>query len=76
MRTEGEPATFQMGRIRGMQVRVPGVQIAGPESITTVWLIDTPDKQKPPGVDGYLGPASLGAQTVEFDFDAKVLRWQ
>jgi hypothetical protein len=29
-----------------------------------------------PGVDGYLGPASLQAKRIEFDFDAMVLRWQ
>jgi hypothetical protein len=29
-----------------------------------------------PGVDGYLGPATLQAKRIEFDFGVKVLRWQ
>jgi hypothetical protein len=38
-------------------------------------LIDGPDDKTLPGVDGYLGPATLQAKRIEFDFDAKVLRW-
>ncbi len=65
-----------MGRLRATQVRLPGVQIVGAQVATTVLLIDGPDKDSLPGVDGYLGPMALQAKHIEFDFDAGVLRWQ
>jgi hypothetical protein len=76
MRTEGESVKVTMGRIRATKVRLPDVRIFGPEEVTTVLLIDGPGKGALPGVDGYLGPASLHAKRIEFDFDASVLRWQ
>jgi predicted aspartyl protease len=76
MRIEGEPTNAAMGRLRATQVRLPGVQIVGAQVATTVFLIDGPDEDSLPGVDGYLGPAALQAKRVEFDFDAGVLRWQ
>jgi predicted aspartyl protease len=76
VRTEREPATItMMGRIRGVQVQLPGVRIGGSEETATVWLIDA-DRNPPPGIDGYLGPASLHAKQIEFDFAANVLHWQ
>ncbi len=66
-----------MGRLRATQVRLPGVQIVGAQVATTVLLIDGPDKDSLPGVDGYLGShVALQAKHIEFDFDAGVLRWQ
>jgi predicted aspartyl protease len=76
MRIEGESTNAVMGRLRATQVRLPGVQIVGAQVATTVFLIDGPDEDALPGVDGYLGPAALQAKRVEFDFDAGVLRWQ
>ena len=76
MRIDGESTNVAMGRVRATQVRLPGVRIAGTEVVTTVLLIDGPDEDVLPGVDGYLGPASLQAKRIEFDFDARVLRWQ
>jgi predicted aspartyl protease len=76
MRTEGESTKVAMGRIRATQIKLPGVRIVGPEVVTTVFLIDGPGDDTLPGVDGYLGPASLQAKRIEFDFDARVLRWQ
>jgi len=77
MRTEGKPANIAvMGRIQGVQAKLPGVQIGGgPEITVTVWLIDS-SGDSPPGIDGYLGPTSLHAKRLEFDFGAKVMRWQ
>ncbi len=76
MRIEGESTNAAMGRLRAIQVRLPGVQIVGAQVAITVFLIDGPDEDALPGVDGYLGPAALQAKRVEFDFDAGVLRWQ
>jgi len=39
-------------------------------------VIDDPKKDALLGVDGFLGPASPKAKRIEFDFDAKVLRWR
>lgn len=76
MRIEGESSKAAMGRLRATQVTLPGVQIVGAHVATTVLLIDGPDEDSLPGVDGYLGPMALQAKRVEFDFDAGILRWQ
>ena len=76
MRIEGGSTNVAMGRLRLKQVRMPGVRIAGAEVVTTVMLIDGPDEDTMSGVDGFLGPVSLQAKRIEFDFDAMVLRWE
>ena len=76
MRIEGESTNVAMGRLRGTQVRLPGVRIVDAEVVSAAILIDGPDDNALPGVDGYLGPTTLQAKRIEFDFDAKVLRWQ
>jgi predicted aspartyl protease len=75
MRTEGEPQNAVMGRVRGTQVNLPGVQIFGHDAVTPVLLIDGPNTDIG-AVDGYLGPMSLHAKRLEMDFASKVLRWQ
>jgi hypothetical protein len=75
MRVEGESTDVTMGRLRGTQVRLTGVRIVDAEVVSTAILMDGPDDKTLPGVDGYLGPAILQAKLIEFDFDAKVLRW-
>jgi predicted aspartyl protease len=76
MRTEGESKNVRIGRLKGMQVRLPQVRIVGPEMVSTVILIDDPQGDAMVGVDGFLGSSSLKAKRIEFDFDAKVFRWQ
>jgi len=76
IRIEGESTNVAMGRLRGTRVRLPGVRIVGGEVVISVILIDGPDEDALPGVDGVLGTAFLNAKRIEFDFDAKVLRWQ
>jgi predicted aspartyl protease len=76
LRTEGEAIEVGMGRLQTTQVKLPGVRLFGPETVATVFLTDGPVTGDLPGVDGYLGIASLKAKRVEFDFAARVLRWQ
>jgi len=76
LRTEGEQTKVGFGHLRTTQVKLPGVRIAGPETVATVFMMDGPGGQTLPGVDGYLGVASLHAKRVEFDFEAMKIRWQ
>jgi len=74
--TVGESRAAVIGRLPATQVNLPGVKIAGTEKVATVFLIDGPEHGTPLGFDGYLGPASLHAKRIEFDFAASILRWQ
>ena len=76
VRTEGKSTNVTIGRLRGTQATLPGVRIAGGEVVISVILIDGPDEGALPGVDGVLGTAFLSAKRIEFDFDARILRWQ
>ena len=76
LRTEGEPRDAVIGHLQAVQVRLPGVQLAGLQGITPVLLIEGPGKADFDGVDGYLGPAALHTKRLELDFAAKTLRWQ
>jgi predicted aspartyl protease len=76
LRTEGEAIEVEFGRLQTTQVKLPGVSWFGREKVATVFLADGPNGGDLPGVDGYLGLASLRAKRVEFDFAAKVLRWE
>src|SRR5579864_1909573 len=71
----GESRTGVIGRLGATQVNLPGVKIGGPEKMATVLLIDGPKHGDLLGVDGYLGPASLHAKRIEFDFATRTLRW-
>ena len=75
LRTEGEPQPAVIGRMHATQVNLPGVQIFGPDAVTSVLLIDGPNSDVG-AVDGYLGPTSLHAKRLELDFAAQLLRWQ
>jgi len=72
----GEPKDAAIGRMRAKQVSLPGVKITGPQRVSTVFLIDSPESGDPHGVDGYLGPAALHAKRIELDFAALKVRWQ
>jgi predicted aspartyl protease len=76
LRVEGGATNVAMGPLPATQIRVPGVQIAGADVVATVLLIDDPDGGALPEIDGYLGPAFLRAERIEFDFVRGVLRWQ
>ncbi len=74
--TEGEPRKAILGRLHAVQVKLPGVQIAGLQGVTPVLLIEGPPSAALGGVDGYLGPAALHARRIELDLAARVVRWQ
>jgi predicted aspartyl protease len=76
VRTEGESHVAVIGRLHATKVNLPGVKIAGPETVETVFLIDGPEHGNPSGIDGYLGPLSLHARRLELDFAGHRLRWQ
>jgi predicted aspartyl protease len=76
MRTQGESKEVALGRLHATRVKLPDVRIGGRDEVTTVFMINGPDDGALPGVDGYLGPSTLHAKRIEFDFAAKVLRWQ
>ena len=76
LRTQGKPIEVDFGRLQTTQVKLPGVRLVGQETVATVFLTDGPEPGGLPGVDGYLGIASLKAKRVEFDFAARLLRWE
>ena len=76
LRTQGNSTEVDFGRLQTTQVKLPGVRLGGQETIATVFLTDGPESGGLPGVDGYLGIASLKAKRVEFDFAARLLRWE
>jgi hypothetical protein len=75
IQTEGEPKRVAMGRLRGTQVKIPGIQIFGPEAANAV-LINSPSEDPWPAMDGYIGPAALHAKRVEFDLGGHIFRWK
>ena len=76
VRIVGQPKPAVIGSLRATEVDLPGVKIAGPEQVARVFLINSPVQGDPEGVDGYLGPLSLHAKRIQFDFAASKLRWQ
>jgi len=76
LRTNGEPTTIRMGRIKGTKIDLPEVSITGPKQVITVVLIHGPEESTMPGVDGYLGTASLHPKRIEFDFTKRVMWWE
>ena len=76
LRTEGEATKVDIGRLQTTKVKLRGVRLYGPEKIATVFLTNGPEPGDLPGIDGYLGLDALKAKRVEFDFAARILRWQ
>lgn len=76
LQTQGKPIEVDFGRLQTTRVKLPGVRLVGRETVATVFLTNGPDTGDLPDVDGYLGITSLKAKRVEFDFAARVLRWE
>jgi len=75
LRTEGKPRTITIGSINGTQVALSEVSIAGRKQKITVVLVRGPEEHAMPGVDGYLGMASLHPKRIDFNFAEGVLAW-
>jgi predicted aspartyl protease len=71
-----EALRVSFGRVQTTELHLPGARLAGAENVATVFLMDRPMGGDPPGVDGYLGIATLNAKRVEFDFVTNTFRWQ
>lgn len=76
LQTQGKPIEVDFGRLQTTRVKVPGVRLAGRETVATVFLTNGPDSGDLPGVAGYLGITSLNAKRIELDFAARVLHWE
>lgn len=74
--TPAQTLTVNFGRVQTTPQKLTGVRLFGPETVATVFLMDGPASGGPPGVDGYLGIATLNAKRVEFDFVTNTFRWQ
>jgi predicted aspartyl protease len=73
MRTEGKPKEVVESGVRATEVRLPGMRIGRSDQVRIVFLIDGPGQGDLPGVDGFLGAASLHAKRIDFDFTHMVL---
>jgi predicted aspartyl protease len=65
-----------LGRLHLERVELPRVQIGSTAQTAKVFLMNGPDANILPDVDGYLGPSSLCKKWIEFNMDLRSLRWQ
>ena len=70
-----EKKGVRIGQLFGTQAKLDRVRLGASESQVTVYLIKRPSEGLPDDIDGYLGMDALNAQWIEFDFEAKRLRW-
>jgi hypothetical protein len=76
LRLEGRTKNARVGWMTARTTTLRGVELNNPDSSVEVLLADGPIQDVMPGVDGYLGVASLKARLVEFDLENHVLRWR
>ena len=72
----GLPTKIELGHLHLEQSELPRVQIGSTAQTAKVFLMDGPDSNILPDVDGYLGPSFLCKKWVEFDTELRSLRWQ
>ncbi|MGC1904416.1 MAG: hypothetical protein WA715_11400 [Candidatus Acidiferrum sp.] len=72
----GLSTKIELGRLHLEQVELPRVQIGSTAQTAKVFLMDGPDLNILPDVDGYLGPSFLCKKWVEFNVELRSLRWQ
>jgi predicted aspartyl protease len=73
----GPSTKVEIGHLHFAQVELPQVQIgSGVTRTARVLLIDGPDSNLLPDVDGYLGTMSLCTKWVDFNVEQHVLSWQ
>ena len=77
LRINGEAYGLSLeGRVASKMASLPATKLGTAEIERTAFLVNGPDKNTLPGVDGYLGTAALNAHRVTFDFSARQLRWE
>ncbi len=64
------------GRVASKTASLPATELGPAEIERTAFLVNGPNKNALPGVDGYLGAAALKARRISFDFSARRLRWE
>lgn len=77
LRINGEAYGLSLeGRVASKMASLPATELGTAEIKRTAFLVNGPDKNTLPGVDGYLGITALKAHRVTFDFNARQLRWE
>ena len=77
LRLEGKTRNAQMGWVQGKATTLPGIRWKDSETAMSVLLTGGPSEDVMPGIDGFLGTASLKARQIEFNFERNtvMLRW-
>lgn len=76
LRINGEAYGLSLeGRVASKMAFLPATELGTAEIERTAFLVNGPDKNTLPGVDGYLGIAALKARRITFDFSAGRLTW-
>jgi predicted aspartyl protease len=76
LRTTGHPAELTMGgRVKAKQTTIPDVLLGKMNRDIPVLLVASPVPQILPGVEGIIGIDALKAHHIDFDFEARTLRW-
>jgi hypothetical protein len=64
------------GAVESRKAVVSRFRLGGQDLERRVLLVSPPNVKRLNDIAGYLGPASLGARQIVFDFDANQLRWK
>jgi hypothetical protein len=64
------------GAVESRQAIVPRFRLGGQDLERRVLMVSAPNVKRLNDVAGYLGPASLNAKQIVFDFQANQLRWK
>jgi predicted aspartyl protease len=76
LRVEDESEVDIGGRMRAKQMTVPNARLGPTEMALTIWLVNGPPENVLPGIDGFLGTASLKARRIKFNFATNTLSWE
>lgn len=76
LRIEDVTDGVSIGRMPARQVTLPDIRVAETNLDPRVLLIKGPGVDVLPGIDGYLGTASLRARKIDFNFSTNTLSWK
>ena len=77
LRIHGEAYGLSLeGRVASKMASLPATEVGTAELERTAFLVNGPNKNALPGVDGYLGTAVLKARRITFDFRNHALHWE